>query len=135
MNEIRNSTRSLTEAHLDSTTAAGKDDPSPPSSPHPLRRGGGAASWMGRGRTANLANRSFVIPRPARAFTLIEVLLAVSVFAIVLIAINTVFYSALRLRATTARVLDQSAPLQQTLIVLRRDLHGAVPRSEERRVG
>ncbi len=82
---------------------------------------------MGRGRTANLVNRSFVIPRPARAFTLIEVLLAVSVFAIVLIAINTVFYSALRLRATTARVLDQSAPLQQTLIVLRRDLHGAVP--------
>ncbi len=29
MNEIRNSTRSLTEAHLDSATVAGKDDPSP----------------------------------------------------------------------------------------------------------
>ncbi len=165
MNEIRNSTPSLTGAHLDSTTATGKDDPSPPPSPHRMRyvfsaeRGHScpqqlpndqlARIWktrernhaaadrnvraplnryrMGRGRTANLVNRSLVIPRPARAFTLIEVLLAVSVFAIVLIAINTVFYSALRLRATTARVLDQSAPLQQTLIVLRRDLHGAVP--------
>ena len=62
-----------------------------------------------------------------RAFTLIEVLLSVSIFAIVLIAMNTVFYSAMRLRATTSRVVDEAAPLNQALTLLRRDLQGAVP--------
>src|SRR5260370_20827343 len=63
---------------------------------------------------------------PARGFNLIEVLLAVTVFAIVLAAINTVFYSALRLRARTSAALDESAPVEQTLNVMRRDLQAAV---------
>jgi len=54
------------------------------------------------------------------------VLLAVTVFAIVLAAINTVFYSALRLRARTSAALDESAPVEQTLNVMRRDLQAAV---------
>ena len=46
--------------------------------------------------------------KDGRAFTLIEVLLAVGVFAIVLFAINTVFFSALRLeRATNPRAVDE----------------------------
>lgn len=64
---------------------------------------------------------------PARAFTLIEVLLAVTIFAIVLAAINMVFFSALRLRMTTSRALDAALPLQQALTALRRDLQGALP--------
>ncbi len=63
----------------------------------------------------------------AHAFTLIELLLAVAIFAIVLAAINTVLYSALRLRARTSAALDDALPLSQALSFLRRDLQGAVP--------
>ncbi len=55
-----------------------------------------------------------------------EVLLAVAVFAVVLAAINAVFYSALRLRNKTAHLLDDALPVHQALAVLRRDLQCAV---------
>ena len=61
------------------------------------------------------------------AFTLIEVLLAVAISAVVLAAINTVFFGALHLRMTTSRSLDASLPLEQALTLLRRDLQGAMP--------
>jgi type II secretion system protein J len=60
------------------------------------------------------------------AFTLIEVLLAVGIFAIVLFAMNTVFFSALRLERATNRVVDERQPLNQAFAVLRRDLLGTV---------
>lgn len=66
------------------------------------------------------------VQQSVRAFTLIEVLLAVTIFGIVLVAMNTVFYSALRLRTTTARVLDESQPVQQAVSILRRDLLSTV---------
>lgn len=65
--------------------------------------------------------------RDAGAFTLIEVLLAVGIFAIVLFAMNTVFFSALRLERSTNRLLDERLPLNQALAIVRRDLQGAVP--------
>ncbi len=60
-----------------------------------------------------------------RAFTLIEVLLAVGIFAIVLFAINTVFFTALRLERATSRSVDERLPLNQAFAILRRDLQGA----------
>jgi prepilin-type N-terminal cleavage/methylation domain-containing protein len=60
------------------------------------------------------------------AFTLVEVLLAVAVFAIVLVAIHGVFYGAVRLRNKTTAALDEAVPLQQTLEILRRDLANLV---------
>jgi type II secretion system protein J len=75
---------------------------------------------------ANKAVTSHRTPK-VRAFTLIEVLLAVAISAIVLAALNTVFFSALHLRMTTSRSLDASLPLQQALTLLRRDLQGAIP--------
>jgi type II secretion system protein J len=66
--------------------------------------------------------------RPA-AFTLIEVLLAVTIFAIVLAAINGVFYGAMRLRTRTTAAIEESLPLQQVLAILKRDLQGIVPPS------
>ncbi len=60
------------------------------------------------------------------AFTLIEVLLAVGIFAIVLFAINTVFFSALKLERATSRVVDARVPVNQAFAILRRDLQGAV---------
>jgi type II secretion system protein J len=72
-------------------------------------------------------NLNRTTPPEARAFTLIEVLLAVGIFAIVLFAINTVFFSALRLERATNRAVDERAPLNQAFAILRRDLQGAVP--------
>lgn len=66
-------------------------------------------------------------PHVARAFTLIEVLLALAVSAIVLAAISGVFYSAVRLRERTTALLDDAAPLHHALVLLRRDLQGALP--------
>jgi type II secretion system protein J len=63
----------------------------------------------------------------ASAFTLMEVMLALMVSAIVLAAIGGVFYSAIRLRDRTAAMLDESTPLHQALSFLRRDLQGALP--------
>jgi len=62
-----------------------------------------------------------------RGFTLIEVLLAVGIFAIVLFAMNTVFFTALKLERATTRSVDERLPLNQALAILRRDLQGAVP--------
>lgn len=59
-----------------------------------------------------------------RGFTLIEVLLAVAVFAIVLAAINTVFFGALRLRNKTHDAFEIALPLQQTVGIIKRDLGG-----------
>ena len=63
----------------------------------------------------------------AKAFTLIEVILAVAIFAIVLAAINSVFYGALRLRNRTTQSLEKSLPLQQVITILKHDLQGIVP--------
>jgi len=59
-------------------------------------------------------------------FTLIELLLGVAIFAIVLMAINTVFYSGVRLERATTRSLDERVGLNQAMASLRRDLQGAV---------
>ena len=63
----------------------------------------------------------------SNAFTLIEVILALGIFAVVLVAINTAFFAALRLRQRTSETLDQALPLDRALAVLRRDLQNAVP--------
>ncbi|HWH68297.1 MAG TPA: type II secretion system protein GspJ [Candidatus Sulfotelmatobacter sp.] len=64
---------------------------------------------------------------PASAFTLIEVLLALAISAIVLAGIGGVFFSAMRLRERTVAMLEEAAPLQQALTFLRRDLQGVLP--------
>lgn len=60
------------------------------------------------------------------AFTLIEVLLAVAIFAIILLAIHGVFHGALRLRNKTLDSVERTLPLQQALAVLKRDLANLV---------
>ncbi len=56
------------------------------------------------------------------AFTLIEMILAIGVASIALIAVNAVLFTSLRLRDTTADVVDAAAPMDQTVAFLRRDL-------------
>jgi type II secretion system protein J len=64
--------------------------------------------------------------RNAGGFTLIEVLLALAISAIVMVAINAVFATAVRLRDRTTGVLEDSMPINRALELLRNDLKGAV---------
>lgn len=72
--------------------------------------------------TRNTATR-FTPP----AFTLIEVLLAVAIFSMVLVAINTVFFASMRLRQRVTENVQEGLPLERALTLLRRDLQNAVP--------
>ena len=63
---------------------------------------------------------------PTAAFTLLELLIAVSIFAVVLAAITTVFYSAMRLRNKTAARFDELLPIHHAVTVIQRDLSGLV---------
>jgi general secretion pathway protein J len=57
---------------------------------------------------------------------LIELILAIGVMAIALAAIGSVFFSALRLRESATRIVDESLPIERTLSTFRRDLQGAM---------
>ena len=59
-------------------------------------------------------------------FTLIEMLLAVAICAIVLVAINGVFATAVRLRDRTSDTVEESLPVNRALEILYRDLKGTV---------
>lgn len=60
------------------------------------------------------------------AFTLLEMILAIGVAAIVLGVVSTTFFAALHLRDATADAVDAAAPVDQALAILRRDLQCAV---------
>jgi type II secretion system protein J len=62
-----------------------------------------------------------------RGFTLMELVLAMGVCAIVLAAISGVFFSAVRLRDSATRAVDEGLPVQRTLTILQRDLLGVLP--------
>jgi type II secretion system protein J len=59
-------------------------------------------------------------------FTLLELLVATAIAAIVLLVINATFFSALRLHNTTHEKIDTDLELQRTLGIIRRDLAGIV---------
>jgi type II secretion system protein J len=61
-----------------------------------------------------------------KAFTLIEMLLAVAICAIVLVAINGVFATAVRLRDKTSNAIEESLPVNRASEIMYRDLKGAV---------
>src|SRR5881296_3604856 len=86
----------------------------------PVSRFGFRASFV-------IRHSSFVIGHSSSAFTLMEVMLALVVSAIVLAGIGGVFYSAIRLRDRTTAMLDESLPLHQAFSFLRRDLQGTLP--------
>lgn len=62
----------------------------------------------------------------ARAFTLLEVMLAIVIFSIVLTAAHVVFASALRLRSRTVDALESALPIEQALAIFRTDLQSLV---------
>jgi general secretion pathway protein J len=62
--------------------------------------------------------------RSTRGFTLLELLIATAVAAIVLLAINATFFGALRLHNTTHEKIDGDLMEQRALGIVRRDLAG-----------
>jgi type II secretion system protein J len=58
----------------------------------------------------------------SRAFTLIEMILAIGVAAIVLIVVNAVLFTALRLRSVTTDAVDAATPVDTAVTFLKRDL-------------
>ncbi|MEI7936537.1 MAG: GspJ family type II secretion system protein [Verrucomicrobiota bacterium] len=61
-----------------------------------------------------------------KAFTLIEMLLAVAICAIVLVAINGVFATAVRLRDKTSEAVEDALPVNRAMDMMVRDLKGTV---------
>jgi type II secretion system protein J len=66
------------------------------------------------------------VGRGTGAFTLIELLLAMVIFAVVLSAISGVFFGAMRLRSRTTEAIESALPVQSALAVIRKDLAGLV---------
>jgi type II secretion system protein J len=62
--------------------------------------------------------------RSGGGFTLLELLLAMAVGAIVLLVINATFFAALRLHNTTHEKIDDDLTLQRTLAIMRKDFAG-----------
>jgi type II secretion system protein J len=60
------------------------------------------------------------------AFTLIEMILAIGISALVLLAINAVLYSALNLREATVETVDAESPVDSAVNFLKRDLQSCV---------
>lgn len=65
--------------------------------------------------------------RTQNAFTLIEVMIAIAVFAIVLAAVNGIFWGGLRLRNKSVESIDAALPKERALAIIRSDLANIVP--------
>ncbi len=61
---------------------------------------------------------------PSGGFTLLEILLATAVSAIIILALQTVFFAALRLRNTTTQMTQRNVPLQRAVSIIEKDLAG-----------
>lgn len=68
------------------------------------------------------ASRDAGAPGYQGAFTLLEVLLAIGILAIVMVVVHSVFHAALQLRNKTDEAFSAAIPLQHTLTLLKRDL-------------
>ena len=60
-------------------------------------------------------------------FTLMELVLAMGVCAIVLAGVSGVFFSAVRLRDSATQAVADALPVERALGILRRDLQGVMP--------
>jgi type II secretion system protein J len=85
-------------------------------------RAGAAATAVGAAYGGAIPLQRFNASTLQRAFTLIEMILAIGIAAIVLVTISSVFFAALRLRNATQDFVNAAIPVDQTLSILKRDL-------------
>jgi type II secretion system protein J len=71
-------------------------------------------------------NRANIYQLPA-AFTLIEVIIAVAISAIVLASIGTLFFGALRLRDRVSDAAAQNLPMDRAIAIMKQDMMNMVP--------
>ena len=64
---------------------------------------------------------------PARAFTLIEVMVAILIAAVVLASLNSFFAGAMRLRSRVTETAEQDLPVEFAVATMKKDLRGIVP--------
>ncbi|HWD20464.1 MAG TPA: type II secretion system protein GspJ [Verrucomicrobiae bacterium] len=64
---------------------------------------------------------------PRAAFTLLEVLVAISIFAVLLSAIGSILYTALRLRNNTNAAIEEALPVEDAMDSIQHDLANIVP--------
>jgi type II secretion system protein J len=62
-----------------------------------------------------------------QGFTLVEVLMATLSFAVILTALNTTFYAAMRLRSRATQNVENIIPMNQAAAIIKRDLCGILP--------
>ncbi len=62
-----------------------------------------------------------------RAFTLIELLIAVAISAIVLASVSTLFFGAVHLRERAGEAAAQTLPVDRAIAIMKRDLENIVP--------
>ncbi len=74
-------------------------------------------------------NLAFAHTKGDGGFTLIELVLALAIAAVVLAAINAVFFGALRLRTSTVAVAEQSLPVDRAVDTIKNDLMSIRPPS------
>ena len=94
-------------------------------------RGSQPGALFGRRSPGRKALFSSVHPAPASwtastGFTLIEVLLALMICAVVLVIISSVFASALKLQERASTNVDKSLPIERALSLMRKDLKNSV---------
>ena len=94
-------------------------------------RGSQPGALFGRRSPGRKALFSSVHPAPASwtastGFTLIEVLLALSICAVVLVIISSVFAGALKLQERASANVDKSLPIERALSLMRKDLKNSV---------
>jgi prepilin-type N-terminal cleavage/methylation domain-containing protein len=71
-------------------------------------------------------NTAFQHSRAAGGFTLIEIIIATAIMAMLLVAIHVAFLAALRLRARTIDAVEASLPVEQALQIMQHDLANLV---------
>jgi len=82
-------------------------------------------SWRRRDAEAWRRDGAF-LRAPRRGFTLIEMILAIGIAAIVLIAVGSVLFTALRLRDDTSDMVDAASPVDSAVLYIKRALECAV---------
>jgi len=66
-------------------------------------------------------------PSSLAAFTLIELIIAVAISAIVLASVSTLFFGAVHLRARASETAEMTLPVDRAVAIMKRDLEGVVP--------
>ena len=81
---------------------------------------------MARRAISSVVHSSCVIRHARRGFTLLEMILAMGIAALVLLSISSVFFTALHLRDDTANMVDEATPVDAAVTFIKRDLQCAV---------